>query len=125
LFAVFRQEAKAWRELTTEEEKRMASPPMQVRHAHEENTADSLYKLLLLLAGSDVCAIPNGFVHCFEGKCLGKIKLKISSGCIWDVDLKMENMKNFMDIGWSEFVKAHNLKVGYFLVFKKLDTRSL
>jgi hypothetical protein len=25
----------------------------------------------------------------------------------------------------SEFVKAHDLKVGYFLVFKKLDTRSL
>jgi hypothetical protein len=48
--------------------------------------------------------------------------LKVSSGCIWDVDLKMENGKIFMDGGWSEFVKACDLKVGYFLVFKKLDT---
>jgi hypothetical protein len=30
-----------------------------------------------------------------------------------------------MDGGWSELVKAHDLKVGYFLVFKKLNTRSL
>jgi hypothetical protein len=66
---VFRQEAKAWRELITEEEKGMVGPPKQVRHAHEENTADSVCKLLLLPAGSDVCAIPSGFVHCFEGEC--------------------------------------------------------
>jgi hypothetical protein len=37
----------------------------------------------------------------------------------------MENGKIVMDGGWSKFVKAHYLKVGYFLVFKKLDTRSL
>jgi hypothetical protein len=103
----------------------MASPPKQVRHAHEENTVDSFCKLLLLLAGSDMRTIPSGFVHCFEVKCPEKIKLKISSGCIWDVNLKMENGKIVMDRGWSEFVKAHDLKVGYFLVFKKLDTRSL
>jgi hypothetical protein len=37
----------------------------------------------------------------------------------------MENGKIVMDRGWSEFVRAHDLKVGYFLVFKKLGTRSL
>jgi hypothetical protein len=36
----------------------------------------------------------------------------------------MENGKIIMDGGWLEFFKAHDLKVGYFLVFKKLDTRS-
>jgi hypothetical protein len=70
-------------------------------------------------------AIPNGFVHCFKGECPKKIKLKVSSGCIWDVDLMMENGKIVMDGGWSEFVKAHDLKEGYFPAFKKLDTRSL
>jgi hypothetical protein len=77
----------AWRELITKEEKRMASPPKQVRHTHEENTDDSFCKLLLLPAESDVRAIPSGFVHCFECECPKKIKLKVSSGCIWDVDL--------------------------------------
>jgi hypothetical protein len=70
-------------------------------------------------------AIPNGFVHCFKGECPEKIKLKVSSGCIWDVDLMMENGKIVMDGGWSEFVKAHDLKEGYLPAFKKLDTRSL
>jgi hypothetical protein len=69
----------AWRELITEEEKRMASPPKQFRHTREENTADSFCKLLLLLAGSDVRTIPSDFVHCFEGDCPEKIKLKVSS----------------------------------------------
>jgi hypothetical protein len=39
--------------------------------------------------------------------------------------LKEEDDKIFMDKGWSEFVKAHDLKTGYFMVFTKLDTRSL
>jgi hypothetical protein len=46
-----------------------------------------------------VHAIPSGFVHFFEGVFLEKIKLEISSGCIWDVDLKMENGEIVMDRG--------------------------
>jgi hypothetical protein len=30
-----------------------------------------------------------------------------------------------MDEGWSEFIKSHDLKTRYFMVFKKLDARSL
>jgi hypothetical protein len=51
--------------------------------------------------------------------------LKTSTGCIWGVGLKKEDGKIFMDKGLSEFVKAHGLKTGYFMVFKKLDARSL
>jgi hypothetical protein len=46
-----------------------------------------------------VHAIPSGFVHFFEGVFLEKIKLEISSGCIWDFDLKMENGEIVMDRG--------------------------
>jgi hypothetical protein len=41
------------------------------------------------------------------------------------VGLKEGDSKIFMDEGWSEFVKAHDLKTGYFMVFKNLDARSL
>ena len=30
-----------------------------------------------------------------------------------------------MDAGWPQFVKAHDMHAGYFLIFRKLDTRSL
>jgi hypothetical protein len=57
--------------------------------------------------------------------CPETIKLKTSTGCIWGVSLKKEDVKIFMEEGWSEFVKAHDLKTGYFIVFKKHDARSL
>ena len=30
-----------------------------------------------------------------------------------------------MGEGWSDFLEAHGLELGYFLVFKKLNSRSL
>jgi hypothetical protein len=41
------------------------------------------------------------------------------------VGLKEEDVKIFMDERWSEFVKVHDLKTWYIMVFKKLYARSL
>jgi hypothetical protein len=104
---------------------RMVRPPKKFRHAHEEKTAVNFYKLQLLPAEIEVClSLGSIFVQCFDGECLKNIKLKISSGCIRVIDLEKENSKIVMDAGWLEFVKAHDLKVVYFDVFKNLDNGS-
>jgi hypothetical protein len=46
--------------------------------------------------------------------CPETIKLKTSTGYIWVVSLKKEYGKIFMDKRWSEFIKAHDLKIGYY-----------
>ena len=53
------------------------------------------------------------------------VKLKICTGCSWEVDLKEEDGMVVMDEGWSDFLEAHDLKLGYFLIFNKLNSRSL
>ena len=60
----------------------------------------------------------------FGSEYLEAIKLKICKACSWDVDLKKQDRKVILDEGWLDFVKAHDLKVGYFLVFKNLATTS-
>ena len=96
----------------------------QVRHTHQERTPDHFCKVLLQ-AGLEVLLIPGLFRPWFDGECPDTIKLKPSTTCIWDVDVKEQDGKIVLDGGWPEFVSAHDLKIGYFLVFKKLDTRSL
>lgn len=94
-------------------------------NAHEQQaTPGSFCKLVLLPNGLDG-AIPIAFESSFQGVWPETIKLKISTDCIWQVGLKEEDGKIIMDARWSEFVKAHDLKIGYFVVFKKIDTRSL
>ena len=94
-------------------------------NAHEQQaTPDSFCKLVFLPNGLDG-AIPIAFESSFQGVWPETIKLKISTDCIWQVGLKEEDGKIIMDARWSEFVKAHDLKIGYFVVFMKIDTRSL
>ena len=104
---------------------RMERTQKRVRHAHEEKTPDELCKLLLTFLGLEVHTIPNGFLHCFEGKCPEFIKLKICTGCSFEVDLKEEDGMVIMYKRWSYFVEAHELELGYFLIFKKINSRSL
>jgi hypothetical protein len=81
---------------------------------------------MLSISAVDLLAIPYLFHHTWlADDCPETIKLKTSIGYIWGVGLKEEDGKIFMNKGWSEFVKAHDLKTGYFMVFKKLDARSL
>ena len=94
-------------------------------NAHEQQaTRGSFCKLLLVPNGLDG-AIRGAFEPWFEGEWTKTIKLKISTYCIWEVSLKEEDVNIFMDAHSSAFVKAHVLKIGYFMVFKNIDTRSL
>jgi hypothetical protein len=79
---------------------------------------------MLSISAIDLLAIPYRFHHTWlADDCPETIKLKTSIGCICGVGLKEEDGKIFMDEGW--FVKAHDLKTGYFMVFKNFDARSL
>ena len=94
-------------------------------NVHEQReTPGSFWKLLLVQNGLDG-GIPSAFESWFQGLWPETIKLKISTDCIWQVGLKEKDGKIIMDTRWSEFVKAQDLKIGYFVVFKKIDTRSL
>jgi hypothetical protein len=88
----------------------MGRPQKQVWHIPEDNMPNSFY-MMLSISAIDLLAIPYHFHHTLlADDCPETIKLKISTGCIWGVGLKEEDGKIFMDEGWSEFVKTHDLK---------------
>lgn len=91
------------------------------RNTHVDSISDEFCKLLLPSAGLDVRRIPGAFLPTFNGVYPQTIKLKICKSCSWDVNLKEVDANIIMDEGWLDFVKAHDLQIGYFLVFKKLD----
>ena len=97
---------------------------LKVGHFLEEKIPDFFCKMLLFPA-IKALLIPSCFLAWFDGECPETIRLKTSTGCFSDVELKQQDDNIVMDAGWSGFVQAHDLKSGYFIVFKKLDTRSL
>lgn len=113
-------ESLSWKETSVE-----PAPVCKVfRRIDEENTADSFCKVLCT-SELEVISIPSRVLPWFYGGCPESINLKMSTACTWIVDLKQQDGNVLMDAGWPEFVKAHDLKVGYLLTFKKLDTKSL
>ncbi|KAK1680820.1 hypothetical protein QYE76_041668 [Lolium multiflorum] len=113
-------ESLSWKETSVE-----PAPVCKVfRRIDEENTADSFCKVLCT-SELEVITIPSRVLPWFYGGCPKSINLKMSTACTWIVDLKQQDDNVLMDAGWPEFVKAHDLKVGYLLTFKKLDTKSL
>ncbi|KAK1663749.1 hypothetical protein QYE76_051908 [Lolium multiflorum] len=113
-------ESLSWKETSVE-----PAPVCKVfRRIDEENTADSFCKVLCT-SELEVITIPSRVLPWFYGGCPESINLKMSTACTWIVDLKQQDGNVLMDAGWPEFVKAHDLKVGYLLTFKKIDTKSL
>ncbi|KAK1618768.1 hypothetical protein QYE76_024285 [Lolium multiflorum] len=113
-------ESLSWKETSVE-----PAPVCKVfGRIDEENTPDSFCKVLCT-SELEVISIPSRVLPWFYGGCPESINLKMSTACTWIVDLKQQDGNVLMDKGWPEFVKAHDLKVGYLLTFKKLDTKSL
>ncbi|KAK1687116.1 hypothetical protein QYE76_047964 [Lolium multiflorum] len=113
-------ESLSWKETSVE-----PAPVCKVfGRIDEENTPDSFCKVLCT-SELEVISIPSRVLPWFYGGCPESINLKMSTACTWIVDLKQQDGNVLMDEGWPEFVKAHDLKVGYLLTFKKLDTKSL
>ncbi|KAK1647130.1 hypothetical protein QYE76_064935 [Lolium multiflorum] len=113
-------ESLSWKETSVE-----PAPVCKVfRRIDEENTPDSFCKVLCT-SELEVITIPSRVLPWFYGGCPESINLKMSTACTWIVDLKQQDGNVLMDAGWPEFVKAHDLKVGYLLTFKKIDTKSL
>jgi hypothetical protein len=72
--------------------------------------------------GIGVLPLPDGF-RPYLGPVLGKMIIKTTTGCQWEMSVKEVSGKAILEAGWPEFAITHNLKIGYLLFFKKLTTR--
>jgi hypothetical protein len=79
------------------------------------------YKILMS-PGIYVLPLPDGF-RPYLGPVPGKMIIKITTGCQWEMSIKEVSSKAVLKVGWLEFTVAHNLKIGYLLFFKKLTAR--
>jgi hypothetical protein len=77
---------------------------------------------ILMAPGIGVLPLPNGFMP-YLGRVPGKMIIKTTTGCQWEMSVKEVSGKAVLEAGWPEFVVAHNLKIGYLLFFKKLTAR--
>jgi hypothetical protein len=101
--------------------KRIGWPP-SVGHFHEDISPTHFCKILIL-PGIGVLPLPDGF-RPYLGLVLGKMIIKTTTGCQWDMSVKEVSGKAVLEAGWPEFAVAHNLKIGYILFFKKLTARA-
>jgi hypothetical protein len=72
--------------------------------------------------GIGVLPLPDGF-RPYLGPVLGKMIIKTTTGCQWEMSVKEVSGKAVLEAGWPEFAVTHNLKIGYLLFFKKLTAR--
>ena len=63
-------------------------------------------------------AIPGKFVQRFRGLIPNSVKLESRCGHTFDVEVAKNLGKVVLKMGWKEFVTAHDLNMGDFLVFK-------
>jgi hypothetical protein len=69
-----------------------------------------------------VLPLPDGFSP-YLGLVRGKMIIKTTIGCHWEMSVKDVSGKANLEAGWPKFVVAHNLEIGYLLFFKKLTAR--
>ncbi|KAJ4763184.1 transcriptional factor B3 family protein [Rhynchospora pubera] len=62
--------------------------------------------------------IPQKFMKHLDGHRHNKATLLSPLGKFWDIDLHQEGDNLYLDGGWSDFAKAHDLLTGYFVVFR-------
>ena len=70
-------------------------------------------------------AIPGKFVQRFRGLIPNSVKLESRCGHTFDVEVAKNLGKVVLKTGWKEFVTAHDLNMGDFLVFKYDGTSRL
>jgi hypothetical protein len=62
--------------------------------------------------------IPSKFVDSF-GAIPRKIIVLTNTECSWRMNTKYDGGKAIIDQGWATFAIVHDLRVGYFLTFRK------
>jgi hypothetical protein len=72
--------------------------------------------------GIGVLPLPDGF-RPYLGPVLGKMIIKTTTGCQWEMSVKEVSGKAVLEASWAEIAVTHNLKIGYLLFFKKLTAR--
>jgi hypothetical protein len=72
--------------------------------------------------GIGVLPLPDGFRQNL-GPVPGKMIIKTTIGCQWEMSVKEVSGKAVLKADWPEFTVAHNLKIGYLLFLKKLTAR--
>jgi hypothetical protein len=77
---------------------------------------------ILMAPGIKVLPLSDGF-RPYLGPVPGKMIIKTTTGCQWEMSVKEVSDKTILEAGWPEFTVAHNLKIGYLVFFKKLTAR--
>jgi hypothetical protein len=72
--------------------------------------------------GIGVLPLPDAF-RPYLGLVPGKIVVKTTTGCQWEMSIKEVSGKAVLEAGLPEFTVTHNLKIGYLLFFKKLSAK--
>ncbi|KAM0877497.1 hypothetical protein ACQ4PT_035456 [Festuca glaucescens] len=101
--------------------KRPRGRPPTVGHFHEDVSTTHFCKVLMA-PRIGVLLLPDGFRR-YLGPVPGKMIVKTTIGCQWEMNIKEVSGKVVMEAGWADFTIAHSLKIGYLLFFKKLSAR--
>lgn len=99
--------------------KRARGRPANVGHFHKDCGPNHFIKVLFA-SGLGKLQIPDGFRE-YLGSLPRKMIVRTYTGCSWEIKVKEVDGKAVLDQGWPAFAIAHNLQVGYFLTFKKLN----
>ncbi|XP_052288120.1 B3 domain-containing transcription factor VRN1-like isoform X2 [Citrus sinensis] len=62
--------------------------------------------------------IPRKFVKRFGDELSAVATLNVPNGRVWQVGLRKDGRKIWLQDGWDNFAEYHSIAVGYFLVFK-------
>jgi hypothetical protein len=100
--------------------KHIGRPPL-VGHFHDDISPTHFCKILMA-PGIGVLPLPDGF-RPYLSPVPGKMIIKITTGCQWEMSVKEVSDKAVFEAGWPEFTFAHNLKIGYILFLKKVTSR--
>lgn len=62
--------------------------------------------------------MPSKFTNNFNGRISEVVTLKSTSGKIWNIGVSNDNDEVVFRSGWKEFVSAHSIEEGDYLLFK-------
>ncbi|WVZ59850.1 hypothetical protein U9M48_009943 [Paspalum notatum var. saurae] len=95
----------------------MRKPPKECRKSHTDYHDKHFFKVLIGDFHKRL-VIPDRFAQHFRGKTARSIKLESYGGYTFDVRVAKNLGRVVLQFGWEPFVRAHDLKLFDFLVFK-------
>ena len=90
----------------------------------KEDVSPNHFCKVVIAPALGVLLVRNAF-RPYLGVLSAEITLRTNIGCVWIVTLTDINGKAYLDRGWPVFTIAHDLHIGYILMFKKIAAKEL